>query len=100
MQVMSVELRYLVDAPGHSDCDAQGNDTAGENFGGESVFQIGAEIPPAIFFFAQSAPFLAPWVGSSQFSSAARSWCPCIACQDQCLCECVSQNFSLVYPEE
>ena len=61
-----------------------------------SFFTLGTKFCPRSFF-AQSGPCVAPWVGGKQFSSEGRSWCPCIACQDQSFCKCVSQKIFLVY---
>ena len=54
---------------------------------------MGAEISP-LKIVVQFGPFLAPLVGSKHVSSVGRRyWCLCIACQDQSLCECASQQF-------
>ena len=74
-----------------------GGISAGENFRGRFVFQIGADVSPPNFFLRNPGHFsLAPWVRRYHFPSVGRYRCLCIACQDQSLCECVSQNFFLV----
>ena len=49
--------------------------------------------PPPNFFFAHMSCSLDR---NQKFSSVGRRWCPCIACQDQSLCWCLSPKKSFL----